>query len=87
MNGFRMKSVSATEAKNNFGELLLGAQASPISITRNGKEQGVLMSANDYALLKKKAMQAAVNEGISSGSAGELDIEYIKQSGRELLGK
>jgi len=32
-------------------------------------------------------MQAAVNEGISSGSAGELDIEYIKQSGRELLGK
>lgn len=82
-----MKSISATEAKNNFGELLLGVQASPISITRNGKEQGVLLSLNDYASLKEKAMQGAINEGINSGSAGNLDIEQIKQSGRNLLDK
>jgi prevent-host-death family protein len=38
-----MKSVTATEAKNSFGELLMSAQSEPVSITRNGKEQVLLI--------------------------------------------
>ena len=39
-----MKTITATEAKTNFGELLMSAQSEAVSITRNGKEQGVLLS-------------------------------------------
>ena len=42
-----MKSITATVAKNNFGDLLMHAQSAPVAITRNGKEQGVLVSAKE----------------------------------------
>ena len=48
-----MKSVTATEAKNNIGDLLMNAQSAPIAITRNGKEQGVLISAKEYLKIKQ----------------------------------
>jgi antitoxin Phd len=40
-----MKSLTATQAKSNFGELLMIAQVEPVSITSNGKEQAVLLSS------------------------------------------
>ena len=51
-----MKSITATQAKNNFGDLLMNAQSTPIAITRNGKEQGVLISAKEYLKLKQQAL-------------------------------
>ncbi len=73
-----MRSVTASEAKDNFGDLLIGVQSTPISITRNGKEQGVLLSAKEYLKLKQQALQSAITDGMSSGDAGELDIDAIK---------
>jgi prevent-host-death family protein len=62
-----MKSITATEAKNNFGDLLMNAQSSPVVITRNGKEQGILLSIIEYSKLKHQAMQGAISEGVESG--------------------
>nr|WP_277750972.1 type II toxin-antitoxin system prevent-host-death family antitoxin [Ningiella ruwaisensis] len=45
----RIKAVTATEAKNSFGELLMKAQSGPVSITRNGKEQGMLLFSGENA--------------------------------------
>ena len=73
-----MKSITATQAKNNFGDLLMNAQSTPIAITRNGKEQGVLISAKEYLKLKQQALQTAISEGLSSGDAGTLDMDSIK---------
>jgi prevent-host-death family protein len=78
-----MKVISATEAKNSFGELLMSAQSEPVSITRNGKEQGVLLSSREYAALKRQALVSAVQEGRKSGSAGDLDIEVIKNEAKQ----
>ncbi|GFD71249.1 type II toxin-antitoxin system Phd/YefM family antitoxin [Alteromonas sp. KUL150] len=78
-----MKVISATEAKNSFGELLMSAQSEPVSITRNGKEQGVLLSSREYAALKRQALVLAVQEGRKSGSAGALDIEVIKNEAKQ----
>ena len=81
-----MKSVTATEAKNNFGELLMNAQSAPIAITRNGKEQGVLISAKEYLRIKQQALQTAISAGISSGDAGKIDIDSIKALARTKSG-
>lgn len=81
-----MKSVTATEAKNNFGDLLMNAQSAPIAITRNGKEQGVLISAKEYLRIKQQALQTAISAGISSGDAGKIDINSIKALARAKSG-
>jgi len=81
-----MKSVTATEAKNNFGDLLMNAQSAPIAITRNGKEQGVLISAKEYLRIKHQALQTAISAGISSGDAGKIDIDSIKALARAKSG-
>jgi len=73
-----MKSITATVAKNNFGDLLMHTQSAPVAITRNGKEQGVLVSAKEYLRLKQHALQTAISDGLASGDAGTLDIESIK---------
>jgi prevent-host-death family protein len=77
-----MKVITATEAKNAFGELLMDAQSEPVSITRNGKEQGVLLSSREYAMLKNQLLRAAIQDGRASGIAGDLDISEIKKAAR-----
>lgn len=77
-----MKIVTATDAKNSFGELLMTAQSEPVSITRNGKEQGVLLSSQEYRKIKAQLLQAAVQEGRESGIRGELDIHMLKKEAR-----
>lgn len=78
----QMKVITATEAKNSFGELLMNAQSEPVSITRNGKEQGVLLSSKEYSTLKAQILQAAVQAGRDSGSHGALNIDEIKKEAR-----
>ena len=77
-----MKTITATEAKTNFGDLLMSAQSGPVSITRNGKEQGVLLSSKGFEKVKQYALQAAITAGIESGSAGILDMQEIKQEAK-----
>lgn len=80
-----MKIITATEAQNNFGELLLDAQSEPISITRNGKEKGVLLSSHEYQKIKHQALQNAITEGFESGEATPLDMDAIKRKAREKM--
>ena len=42
-----MLSISSTEAKNRFGELLGSVVDGPVSITRNGKPVAYLIAAGD----------------------------------------
>lgn len=77
-----MKTITATEAKTNFGDLLLSAQSEPVSITRNGKEQGVLLSSKYFEKVKQYATQAAITAGFESGDAGILDMNEIKQEAK-----
>lgn len=80
-----MKTISATEAQNNFGDLLMSAQSEPISITRNGKEKGVLLSATAFHKMKSQALQQAITDGIESGAPSPLDMKEIKNKARERM--
>ncbi len=44
-----MKTVSATEAKQNFAALLDAAQRGPVRIRRHDREVAVVLSAEEYA--------------------------------------
>ena len=51
-----MHTITANNAKRNFGELLLNAQREPIKISKNSKDAVVVMSMQDYKELE--AMKA-----------------------------
>lgn len=43
-----MDTLSANEAKTQFGDLLLKAQRAPIQINKNGKPVAVVISMDEY---------------------------------------
>ncbi|MCC5827298.1 type II toxin-antitoxin system Phd/YefM family antitoxin [Alkalimonas sp.] len=47
-----MHTLTANDAKRNFGELLLNAQREPIKISKNSKDAVVVMSIHDYEALE-----------------------------------
>lgn len=77
-----MDTYSSTDAKREFGEVLMKSQRSPVSVTRNGKPVAVIVSDTDYKQLKLQALRAALIEGEESGDAGLMDIAEIKKKAR-----
>lgn len=52
-----MSIVSATNAKNRFGELLDLARSEPVHVQKNGRDVAVIVSAEEFARL------TAANDG------------------------
>ena len=48
-----MAEISATDAKNKFGQVLEMAQAGPVRIQKNGRDVAVVLSAEQYAALQQ----------------------------------
>lgn len=60
-----MKTVTASEFQRNFGNFKEVAQREPVTVTSNGRESVVLISAAEYAeylKLKKESEHAVTNE-------------------------
>jgi prevent-host-death family protein len=51
-----MRSISATEAKQNFAALLDDVQRGPIVIRRQSRDQAVVLSPQEYARLRGLAV-------------------------------
>ncbi len=83
-----MKSVTALEAKNRFGEVMEAAQRQPVSITRNGRPSVVMISAESYARRRRiarerlrQAMQRAGEYAAAQGmNEGALDMMLADES-------
>jgi len=70
-----MPTYSASDAKREFGDVLLKAQKSPVKINKNGKPVAVVISATDYAQLevfREQHLKAAIEEGIADLEAGNV---------------
>ena len=50
-----MKSFSASDAKNRFGQLLDMAQAGPVRVQRQGRDVAVIMSPEEFRRLAEAA--------------------------------
>ena len=65
-----MQKVTSREFQRNFGRYRDEALKSPLSITHNGRDRLVIMSADEYERLKRQGRQALAVEELSDA---ELD--------------
>ena len=66
-----MEIMTATEAKTNFGSLLLKVQSEPVEIKKNDETVAVMMSAEAFDMLEELKMENLKN----IIAAGLKDIE------------
>ncbi|MCF6293255.1 MAG: type II toxin-antitoxin system prevent-host-death family antitoxin [Robiginitomaculum sp.] len=81
-----MKTYSSTDAKREFGDILLRSQRAPISVTRNGKPVAVIVSETEFQEMKLQALRAALIEGEQSGDAGVLDMVALRARAKQQAG-
>ena len=70
-----MRTMSAKDAKNHFGELLLEAQKGPVTIERNGRPTAVVLSAEEHEHLqhmRTEHLRALIREGLDDIEAGRV---------------
>ncbi len=51
--GVTVKTVSATEIKNRFGQYLARAAVEPVAVEKNGRPVAVLLAFDEYELLQR----------------------------------
>ena len=81
-----MDSLSANEAKTQFGDMLLKAQRAPVQINKNGKPVAVVISMDEYEniealklqLLQSRAMQAKVDIDAGNTVDGETFFDDLE---------
>ncbi len=59
-----MAAMTATDAKNRFGEVLELARKEPVRVQKNGRDVAVVLSAEDYAELVARAATPKVRPQI-----------------------
>jgi len=50
-----MKTFTALEAKNRFGQVIDAAQREPVTVTRQGRASVVILSAEEYERRQSRA--------------------------------
>jgi prevent-host-death family protein len=71
-----MEILNASDAKREFGEMLLKVQQAPIGINKNGKPVAVIVSVNEYEELhaiKKAQLKSLLQEGLNDLNAGKIN--------------
>jgi len=79
-----MDFLNASDAKREFGDLLIKAQHSPIAINKNGKQVAVVLSAVEYErlqVMKEQCLQAALQKGLDEVNSGQESkgVDVIKR--------
>ncbi len=70
-----MEILNATDAKREFGEVLLKAQSMPVGINKNGKPVAVVVSASEYEeleALREEWLRAELKKGMGNLQSGRV---------------
>ena len=59
-----MATITATDAKNRFGQLLEMAQAEPVRVQKNGRDVAVVLSGEQFAAWEASQSQPKVRPAI-----------------------
>ncbi|HEY1930540.1 MAG TPA: type II toxin-antitoxin system Phd/YefM family antitoxin [Acetobacteraceae bacterium] len=70
-----MITVSSAEFQRNFGVYQDKALTEPVAITRNGRERVVMVSADEYRRLKRRA-----REVLAVGELSDAELAAIEQA-------
>jgi prevent-host-death family protein len=84
-----MKTYTATEAKNKFGQLLDDAQRGPVRIEKHGRGSSYVVSEADYEIVqaqKERALRDMLAESQRDIDAGRtIPMEQVHAEVREML--
>jgi prevent-host-death family protein len=70
-----MEILNASDAKREFGELLMKVQKAPVQIHKNGKPVAVVFSADDYEAIQqnqKEWLRFELQRGLDDLEAGRV---------------
>lgn len=70
-----METLTASDAKREFGEMLLKVQKEPVGINKNGKPVAVVLSASEYEQLdqfREDWLKAEIQKGMKSVEKGHV---------------
>ena len=70
-----METFSVSDAKREFGEVILKAQQGPVGINKDGKPVAVMISASAYAEMEqmnRKFLQLAIDQGLEDVKEGRV---------------
>lgn len=56
-----MSTITATDAKNRFGQVLEMARTEPVRVQKNGRDVAVVISPEEFARLQAATTKPAVN--------------------------
>ena len=74
-----MTTMTALEAKNNFGQFLDAVQRGPVTVTKNGREVGAMISKADLEVIGKSYLWPPLQEEVRRGELS-LSEAVLKQS-------
>lgn len=77
-----MKTISAIDAKNRFGQLLDAARRTPVTVTKNGRPAAVMLSIEDYERMRGEARRrllATIERAQDEAAAAGLDQTLLDQ--------
>ena len=81
-----MRTMSAKDAKNHFGELLLEAQKAPVTIEKNGRPVAVVLSFEEHHHIEQAKLEwlkAAIAEADEAVVRGE-EVEWTEELTAEI---
>ena len=84
-----MRTMSAKDAKNHFGELLLEAQKAPVTIEKNGRPVAVLLSIEEYEAAEKmklERLRSMIAEADDAIARGEDCLSFGANLRRKVVG-
>jgi len=87
-----MEILNASDAKREFGEVLIKAQRGAVGINKNGKPVAVIISATEYAelqALKEENFKKAIHEGLADLENGKVadSHEVMERLRKRISGK
>jgi prevent-host-death family protein len=62
-----MTTMTALEAKNAFGQFLDAVQRAPVTVTKNGREVGVMFSKADLEAMGESYLMPFLRDEVASG--------------------
>ena len=68
-----MKTMTAVEAKNSFGQLLEAALREPVAVTKNRREVAAMFSMEDVRALADTFLAAPLKEDVAASKLDLLD--------------
>lgn len=77
-----MDTLSANDAKTQFGDLLLRAQRAPVQINKNGKPVAVVISFDEYESMEALKLQdlqaraARAQADIEAGNTADGEVFF-----------